>query len=82
MRIKSKTILTAGVVGFITFYGRLRYIVDYNPARDSTNDNVVGGFILICAGFAGFNYGIVAIRVDLRHGKPMEEIKEDPERKL
>ena len=70
------------MVGLITFYGGLRYIVDYNPTRDSTNGNVIGGSILICVGFAGFIYGIVTIRDDLLHGKPMEETEVDDERKL
>jgi len=85
MRIKSKTILAAGVVimlGFITFYGGLRYIVDFDPSRISTSSNLVGGSILICAGFAGFIYGIVTIRDDLLRGKPMEETEIDDERKL
>jgi len=85
MRIKSRTILAAGVVimlGILTFVGGLRYIVDYNPTRINTNDNVVGGSILICLGFAGFIYGIVTIRDDLLHGKPMEETEVDDGRKL
>lgn len=85
MRIKSSTILAAGVVimlGIVTFVGGLRYIVDYNPTRDSTDGNALGGSILICLGFAGFIYGIVAIRDDLLHGKPAEETEVDDERKL
>ena len=85
MRIKSKTILAAGVVimlGILTCVGGLRYMVDFNPARDSTDSNFIGGSILICLGFAGFIYGIVTIRDDLIHGKPMEETEIDDERKL
>jgi len=76
MRIKAITILVAGVVimlGIIIFVGGLRYLVDFNPARNSTSSNLIGGSILICLGFAGFIYGIVTIRDDLLHGKHMEE---------
>jgi len=85
MRIKSNTILAAGVVimlGILTFVGGLRYIVDFNTSRDSTHSNAIGGFILICLGFAGFIYGIVTIRDDLLQGKPIEETGVDHERKL
>ena len=85
MRI-SNTIL-AGVViilGIITFVGGLRYIFDtiVNPSRYSTDVYAIGGSILICLGLAPFIYGIVTIRDDLLHGKPVEENEEDEERKV
>ena len=70
------------MLGIIISFGGLRYIVDFNPARNSTSGNLIGGSILICLGFAGFVYGIVTIRDDLLHGKPVEKIEEDGERKL
>ena len=85
MRI-SNTIL-AGVViiiGIITFVGGLRYIFDtiVNPSRFSTDVYATAGSILICLGLAPFIYGIVTIRDDLLHGKPVEENEEDEERKV
>ena len=85
MRI-SNTIL-AGVViilGIIIFVGGLRYMFDtiVNPSRYSTDVYAIAGSILICLGLAPFIYGIVTIRDDLLHGKPVERNEEDEERKL
>ena len=84
MRIKSNTILTGMVIvlGIIIFVGGLRYIFDFNPTRDSTYANAIGGSILICLGLAPFIYGFVTIRDYLRHGKPVEVNEEDEERKV
>ena len=83
MRI-SNTIL-AGVVivlGIILFVGGLRYIFDFNPTRDSTYANAIGGSMLICLGLAPLIYGIVSIRDDILHRKPGKEKDEDEERKV
>ena len=85
MRI-SNTIL-AGVViilGIITFVGGLRYMFDtiVNPSRYSTDVYAIAGSILICLGLAPFIYGIVTIRDDLLHGKPVDVNEEDEERKV
>ena len=84
MRIKSNTIL-AGVViilGIIIFVGGLRYIFDFNPTRDSTYANAIGGSFLICLGLAGFIYGIVTIRDDILHRKLGAEKEEDEEHQV
>ena len=80
MRIKSNTIL-AGVViilGIITFVGGLRYTFDIivNPPSDSTEAFAIGGAVGICLGLAPLIYGIVTIRDDLLHGKPVGENEE------
>ena len=87
MRIKSNTILAAGVViilGILTFVGGLRYIFDtiVSPSRFSTDVYVISGSILICLGLAAFIYGIVTIRDDLLHKKPVEENEEDEGRNV
>ena len=71
MRIKSNTLLTGVVIvlGIIIFVGGLRSIFDFNPSRDSTHANAIGGSILICLGLTGFIYGIVTIRDDILHRK-------------
>ena len=75
MRIKSNAILTGVVIvlGIIIFVGGLRSILDYNPTRDSTYTNLIGGFILICLGVAPFIYGIVTIRDYILHRKEKEK---------
>jgi hypothetical protein len=71
MRIKSNTLLTGVVIvlGIIIFVGGLRSINDFNPSRDSTDANLIGGSILICLGLTGFIYVIVTIRDDILHRK-------------
>jgi uncharacterized membrane protein YgdD (TMEM256/DUF423 family) len=84
MGIKSNTIL-AGVVmviGSILFVGGLRYIFDFNPTRDSTYANAIGGSMLICLGLAPLIYCIVTIRDDILHRKLVAEKEEDEERKV
>jgi uncharacterized membrane protein YgdD (TMEM256/DUF423 family) len=84
MGIKSNTIL-AGVVmviGIILFVGGLRYIFDFNPTRDSTYANAIGGSMLICLGLAPLIYCILAIRDDILHRKLVAEKEEDEERKV
>ncbi len=78
MRIKSNAILTGVVIflGIIMFVGGLRPIFDFNPTRDSTYTNVIGGAILICLGLAPFIYGIVTIRDYMLHRKEKEKAEE------
>jgi hypothetical protein len=51
------------------FVGGLRTILDFNPTRDSTYPNAIGGSMLICLGLAPFIYGIVTIRDDILNRK-------------
>ena len=78
MRIKSNAILTGVVIvlGIIIFVGGLRSIFVFNPSRDRTYANAIGGSILICLGLTGFIYGIVTIRDDILHRKEKEENEE------
>ena len=71
MRIKSNTILAVVIIvlGIIIFVGGLRSIFDFNPSRDRTDANLIGGSILICLGLTGFIYGIVTTRDYIRHRK-------------
>jgi uncharacterized membrane protein YgdD (TMEM256/DUF423 family) len=89
MRIESA--ILAGVVmvlGIILFVGGLRYISDFNPSRDSTYANAIGGSMLICLGLAPLIYCIVTIRDDILDRKlgaekeEEEEKEEDEERKV
>jgi uncharacterized membrane protein YgdD (TMEM256/DUF423 family) len=83
MRIESA--ILAGVVmvlGIILFVGGLRYISDFNPSRDSTYANAIGGSMLICLGLAPLIYCIVTIRDDILHKKLGAEKEEDEERKV
>ena len=57
------------VLGIIIFVGGLRYIFDFNPTRDSTHANAIGGSMLICLGLAPLIYGIVTIRDDILQRK-------------
>lgn len=70
------------VLGIIIFVGGLRYMFDYNPSRDSTDVNAIGGSMLICLGLAPLIYGIVTIRDDILHRKLGAEKEEDEERKV
>ena len=83
MRI-SNTILTGAIImlGIILFVGGLRYIFNFNPTRDSTYANAIGGSMLICLGLAPFIYGIVSIHDDILHRKPGKEKEEDEESKV
>jgi uncharacterized membrane protein YgdD (TMEM256/DUF423 family) len=85
MRIESA--ILAGVVmvlGIILFVGGLRYISDFNPSRDSTYANAIGGSMLICLGLAPLIHCIVTIRDDILHRKlgVEKEKEEDEERKV
>ena len=84
MRINSNTILTGVIIvlGIIMFVGGLRSIFDFNPTRDSTYTNVIGGLILICLGLAPFIYGIVTIRDYILHRKLGAENEEEEETKM
>ena len=75
MRIKSNTIFTGIVIviRIITFVGGLRSIFVFNPSRDGTYSNVVGGIILICLGLAPFIYGTVTIHDYIIHRKEKDE---------
>ena len=70
------------VLGIILFVGGLRYIFDFNPSRDSTYANAIGGSMLISLGLAPFIYGIVTIRDDILHRKLGGEKEEDNESKV
>lgn len=70
------------MVGIIMFVGGLRTILDFNPTRDSTYPNAIGGSMLICLGLASFIYGVVTLRDDIFHRKPVKEKEEDEERKV
>jgi uncharacterized membrane protein YgdD (TMEM256/DUF423 family) len=83
MRIESA--ILAGVVmvlGIILFVGGLRYISDFNPSRDSTYANAIGGSMLICLGLAPLIHCIVTIRDDILHRKLGAEKVEEEERKV
>ena len=84
MRIKSNALLTGVVIvlGIIIFVGGLRSIFVFNPSRDSTYANAIGGSLLICFGLAPLIYGIVTIRDDILHRKLGAEKEEDEERKV
>jgi hypothetical protein len=70
------------VIGSILFVGGLRYIFAFNPTRDSTYANAIGGSMLICLGLAPLIYCIVTIRDDILHRKLVAEKEEDEERKV
>ena len=78
MRIKSNAILTGVVIflGIIIFVAGLRSIFDFEPTRDSTYTNVIGGAILVCLGLAPFIYGIATIRDYILHRKEKERDEE------
>ena len=65
------------VLGIIIFVGGLRYIFDFNPSRDSTYANAIGGSMLICLGLAPLIYGIVTIRDEILQGKLVVDNEED-----
>jgi uncharacterized membrane protein YgdD (TMEM256/DUF423 family) len=69
-------------LGIILFVGGIRYILDFNPTRDSTYSNAIGGSMLICLGVAPLIYGIVSIRDDILHRKFGAENQEEEERKV
>ena len=64
------------VLGIIILVGGLRSIFVFDPSRDSTYANVIGGSILICLGLAPFVYGILTIRDYIVHRKQKEENEE------
>lgn len=78
MRIKSNTIFSGVIIvlGIIILVGGLRSVFDFNPSRDSTYTNVIGGLILICLGLAPFLYGIVTVRDYILHRKEKEDNEE------
>ena len=78
MRINSNTILTGVIIvlGIIMFVGGLRYIFDFNPTRDSTYENAIGGSILVYLGLAPFIYGIATSRDYILHRKEKEKDEE------
>ena len=81
MRIKSNAVLTGVVIvlGIMIFVGGLRSIFVFNPSRDSTYANAIGGSILICIGSAGFIYGVVTFRDYILHRKlgAVKELEEE-----